>query len=87
MNCATYSLNCLVFITVEECVYSAVRTDSLYKADYSLSLKDKTEQRSRECARRNALYRHFADFDPLTLSLFLVKTKRVFETRLITLYQ
>jgi len=28
-----YVINWLVFITVEESVYSAVRTDSLYKAD------------------------------------------------------
>jgi len=28
-------INWLVFITVEESVYSAVRTDSLHKADYS----------------------------------------------------
>jgi hypothetical protein len=31
----------LVFITVVESVYSAVRTDSLYKADYVSPLKDK----------------------------------------------
>jgi len=31
--CITHH-NCLVFITVVESVYSAVRTDSLYKADY-----------------------------------------------------
>jgi len=30
----------LVFITVVESVYSAVRTDVLYKADYVSSLKD-----------------------------------------------
>jgi len=29
----------MVFITVVGSVYSAVRTDSLYKADYVLSLK------------------------------------------------
>jgi hypothetical protein len=29
----------LVFITAMESVYSAVRTDSLYKADYVSSLK------------------------------------------------
>jgi len=31
---AVYVINWLVFITVAESVYSAVRTDSLYKADY-----------------------------------------------------
>jgi len=31
---AVYVINWLVFITVVENVYSAVRTDSLYKADY-----------------------------------------------------
>jgi hypothetical protein len=31
---ALYIINLLVFITVVESVYSAVRTDSLYKADY-----------------------------------------------------
>ena len=34
-----YVINCLVFITAVESVYSAVRTDSLYKADYVSSLK------------------------------------------------
>jgi hypothetical protein len=34
-----YLINWLVFITVMESVYSAVRTDSLYKADYALSSK------------------------------------------------
>jgi hypothetical protein len=34
-------INCLVLITVVESVYSAVRTDSLYKADYVSSLKVK----------------------------------------------
>jgi len=29
-----YSINLLVFITVVESVYSAVQTDSLYKANY-----------------------------------------------------
>jgi len=29
----------MVFITAVESVYSAVRTDSLYKADYVLSFK------------------------------------------------
>jgi len=32
-------VNLLVFITVMESVYSAVRTDSLYKADYVSPLK------------------------------------------------
>jgi len=36
---ALYVINSLVFITVVESVYSTVRTDSLYKADYALSLK------------------------------------------------
>ena len=39
---ATFALciiNCLVFITVVEGVYCAVRTDPLYKADYVSSLK------------------------------------------------
>jgi hypothetical protein len=31
---ALYSINWLVFIAVVESVYSAVRNDSLYKADY-----------------------------------------------------
>ena len=31
---ALYTINWLVFITVMENVYSAVRTDSLYTADY-----------------------------------------------------
>jgi hypothetical protein len=31
---AVYVINWLVFITVVEGVYSAVQTDSLYKADY-----------------------------------------------------
>jgi hypothetical protein len=33
-----YIINWLVFITVVESVYSAVRTDYLYKADYVLYL-------------------------------------------------
>ena len=33
-TCATYSVNWLVYTTVVESVYSAVRTNSLYKADY-----------------------------------------------------
>ena len=36
---ALYSIDWLVFITVVESVYCAVRTDSLYKADYVSSLK------------------------------------------------
>ena len=36
---ALYIINWLVFITVVESVYCAVRTDSLYKADYVSSLK------------------------------------------------
>jgi hypothetical protein len=36
---ALYNINCLVFITVAESVYSAVRTDSLYKADYVSPLR------------------------------------------------
>ena len=36
---ALYFINCLVFITVVEGVYCAVRTDSLYKAGYVSSLK------------------------------------------------
>ena len=36
---ALYIINCLVFITVVESVYCAVRTDSLYKADYVSYLK------------------------------------------------
>ena len=31
---ALYNINWLIFITVVESVYCAVRTDSLYKADY-----------------------------------------------------
>jgi hypothetical protein len=37
---AVYVINWLVFITVAESVYSAVRTDCLYKADNVSSLKD-----------------------------------------------
>jgi len=36
---AVYDIKGLVFINVLENVYSAVRTDSLYKADYVWSLK------------------------------------------------
>jgi len=36
---AKHIINILVFITVVESVYCAVRTDSLYKADYVSSLK------------------------------------------------
>jgi len=36
---ALYVINWLVFITKVQSVYSAVRTDSLYMADYVLSLK------------------------------------------------
>ena len=36
---ALYIINWLVFITVLERVYSAVRTDALYKADNVSSLK------------------------------------------------
>ena len=36
---ALYIINWLVFITVVESVHCAVRTDSLYKADYISSLK------------------------------------------------
>ena len=39
---ALYIINWLVFITVVESVYSAVRTDALYKADYVWSLKGLT---------------------------------------------
>jgi len=38
-TCALYIINWLIFITVVESVYSAVRTGSLYKADYVTSLK------------------------------------------------
>jgi hypothetical protein len=38
-NFTLYGSNWLVFITVVESVYSAVRTDSLYKIDYVPSLK------------------------------------------------
>jgi len=34
-----YTFNRLVFITKAESVYSAVQTESFYKADYILSLK------------------------------------------------
>jgi len=37
-NSALQNIKKLVFITVVESVYSAVRTDSLYKADYFWSL-------------------------------------------------
>ena len=37
---ALYIINWLVFATVVESVYSAVRTDFLYKANYFSSLKD-----------------------------------------------
>ena len=36
---ALYVINWLVFVTMVESVYSAVRTDSSYKADYASSLK------------------------------------------------
>jgi hypothetical protein len=36
---ALYIINWLVFITVAQSVYSMVQTDSLYKADYTSSLK------------------------------------------------
>ena len=36
---ALYIINWLVFITVVESVYCAVRADSLYKADYVSSVK------------------------------------------------
>jgi hypothetical protein len=36
---ALYIINWLVFITVVESVYCAVRSDSLYEADYVSSLK------------------------------------------------
>jgi hypothetical protein len=36
---ASYIINSLVFITMVESAYCAVRTDSLYKADYVSSLK------------------------------------------------
>jgi hypothetical protein len=36
---AVYIINCLVFITVVESAYSAVRTDCLYKVDCVSSLK------------------------------------------------
>ena len=38
-TCATYSINCLVFITETKSVYSAVRTGSLNKAVCASSLK------------------------------------------------
>ena len=37
---ALYIINWLVSKTLVDSVYSAVRTDSLYKADYVWSLKD-----------------------------------------------
>jgi hypothetical protein len=36
---ALYIINCFLFITVVESVYSAVRTDFLYKVDYVSSLE------------------------------------------------
>ena len=39
--CAVYVINWLAFIAVVESVYSAVRTDCLYKADYVRPLKAK----------------------------------------------
>ena len=36
---ALFVIKSLVFITVMESVYSAVRTDSLYKVDYVSSVK------------------------------------------------
>jgi len=36
---AVYAINRLVFIIAAESVYSAVRTDSLYKADHVSSFK------------------------------------------------
>jgi len=40
--CALYVINWMVFITVLESVYSAVRTDSLFKTEYLWSLKGAT---------------------------------------------
>jgi hypothetical protein len=37
-SCKIYVISLLVFITVVESVYSAVRTDALYEADYVSSL-------------------------------------------------
>jgi len=47
---AVYSINWLVFIALVESVYSAVRTDSLYKADYVWSLNN----RGGKCLQRGA---------------------------------
>ena len=41
MTFAVYVIDWLVFIAVVESVYSAVRTDSLYKADYVWSLNNR----------------------------------------------
>jgi len=41
---ALYVINLLVFITGVESVYSAVRTDSLYKTDYVWSLNNRVEK-------------------------------------------
>ena len=43
-NCATYSINCLVFITEMESVYSAVGTGVLNRAVRVLCLEDNTIQ-------------------------------------------
>jgi hypothetical protein len=43
---AVYVTNWLVFITVVESVYSAVRSDSIYKADYVSSLIKRLNKRS-----------------------------------------
>jgi len=45
-NCATFSINWLVFITEMKSVYSAVRTGSLNKAVSASSLLGKPNQRS-----------------------------------------
>jgi hypothetical protein len=47
---AVYGINWLVFIAVVESVYSAVRTDSLYKADNIRSLESLTVHVNRNLA-------------------------------------
>ena len=53
------ALSWLVFITVVESVYSAVRTDSLYKTDYVYSLKGQTF--ASECIQNNLSVQLAAD--------------------------
>jgi hypothetical protein len=62
---AVYVISWLVFITVEESVYSALRTDSLYKADYVSSLKvnDLPVHKMCQYPFQRAVRKHFCIYD------------------------